>query len=402
VDINTLKSKVMAEIDGRQPELANLSRRIHANPELGFQEKQAAGWLTEYLEKNGFSVERGICQFPTAFRACYGQNPPVIALLAEYDALPQIGHACGHNLIAVSSVAAGIGAKSAVDQTGGQVVVIGAPAEELYAGKQVMARRDAFSGLDAAMMVHPGSHNSAVTEALACQRLDIEFFGKAAHAAARPEAGINALEAMILAFNAIDALRQHIGPKCRVHGIITDGGSAANVVPAHSAGNFLVRAQDDKNLADLKLKVLNCFIGAATATGARLEYKWEEDYYAPMLNNLTIGRLYVNNMRRLGRQTSLQDKDTGFGSTDFGNVSQLVPGMHANIAIGRNGIPIHTPQFAKAAGSEAGMEAMLLAAKGLALTVTDLLARPENLAKARKEFFKGQTEQDKNNHNSKP
>jgi amidohydrolase len=388
VDIDTLKSKIVAEIDRRQSEFTDLSRRIHANPELGFQEKQAAGWLTDYLEKNGFRVERGICQFATAFRATCGQDPPAIALLAEYDALPEIGHACGHNLIAVSAVAAGIGAKMAVDQAGGQVMVIGTPAEELYAGKQVMARRDAFTGLDAVMMVHPGSHNSASTEALACQRLDIEFIGKAAHAAARPEAGINALAAMISAFNALDALRQHIGPKCRVHGIITDGGSAANVVPAHSAGNFLVRAPDDKTLADLKQKVLNCFIGAATATGAKLEYKWEEDHYAPMLNNLTIGRLYVNNMRRLGRPTSLQDPDSGFGSTDFGNVSQLVPGMHANIAIGRNGVLIHSPQFVKAAVSETGMEAMLLAAKGLALTVADLLTNPENVAKVKKEFGK--------------
>jgi amidohydrolase len=388
VDIDTLKSKIIAEIDSRQSEFTDLSRRIHANPELGFQETQAAGWLTEYLDKNGFRVERGICQFATAFRATCGQNPPAIALLAEYDALPKIGHACGHNLIAVSAVAAGIGAKIAVDKAGGQVMVIGTPAEELYAGKQVMARRGGFAGLDAVMMVHPGSHNSASTEALACQRLDIEFFGKAAHAAARPEAGINALAAMISAFNALDALRQHIGAKCRVHGIITEGGSAANVVPAHSAGNFLVRAQDDKTLADLKQKVLNCFIGAATATGAKLEYKWEEDYYAPMLNNLTIGRLYVNNMRQLGRQTSLQDPDSGFGSTDFGNVSQLVPGMHANIAIGRNGVLIHSPQFVKAAVSDAGMEAMLLAAKGLALTIADLLTSPENIAKAKKEFYK--------------
>ena len=387
MEVNALKSKIIAEIDDNKKELFNLSRRIHDNPELGFHEKRASGWLTEYLEKNGFAVERGICSFPTAFRAGYGQGPPAIALLAEYDALPELGHACGHNLIAVSAVAAGIGAKVAVDQAGGTVVVIGTPAEELYAGKQVMAQRGAFNNLDAAMMVHPGSHNSAATEALACQRLDIEFFGKAAHAAARPEAGINALEAMILAFNAIDALRQHIGPKSKVHGIITDGGSAANVVPAHSAGNFLVRAADETTLADLKQKVLNCFIGAASATGARLEYKWEEHYYAPMLNNRSIGRLFVTNLRRLGRNASLTDTDTSFGSTDFGNVSQIVPGMHANIAIGQTRIPIHSPQFVKAAISEIGLETMLLAAKGLALTVADLLSSPEQLAKVKVEFF---------------
>ncbi|HEX7475129.1 MAG TPA: amidohydrolase, partial [Dehalococcoidales bacterium] len=309
MDINAVKLKIVAEIDSRKSELFNLSRRIHDNPELGFHEKRAAGWLTDYLGENGFAVETGICAFPTAFRAGYGQIPPAIALLAEYDALPELGHACGHNLIAVSAVAAGIGARVAVDQMGGKVVVIGTPAEELYAGKQVMAQRGAFTNLDAAMMVHPGSHNSAATNALACQRLDIEFFGKAAHAAASPQSGINALEAMVLAFNAIDALRQHIDSKSRVHGIITDGGSAANVVPAHSAGNFLVRAVDEKTLADLKQRVLNCFIGAASATGARIEYKWEEHYYAPMLNNRAIGQLFVSNLRRLGRKASLTDTD---------------------------------------------------------------------------------------------
>jgi amidohydrolase len=307
--------------------------------------------------------------------------------MAEYDALPDLGHGCGHNLIATSSVGAGVAARPAIDRCGGKVVVIGTPAEELYGGKVTMAQRGAFSDLDAAMMVHPGGHDSVVTEALACQGLNVEFFGKASHAAGRPEAGINALEAMIQSFNAINSLRQHIRSKARIHGIITDGGQAPNVVPAHSAASFLVRAADETYLAELKQKVLNCFLGAATATGARLEYKWDELCYAPMLNNLTLGRLFVRNMRKIGRKTKMVDPDKSFGSTDFGNVSQLVPGIHASVAItGRRGVVTHSPQFAKAAVSEKGLQAMLDAAKALAMTAADLVADPELMAKVKDEF----------------
>ncbi len=382
-----IKSRIITEIEAHRDELYRLSRQIHDSPELGFHEEKAAAWITDYLEQNRFVVERGVCEFPTAFRAVYGKGHPVIAFLAEYDALPELGHGCGHNLIAAASAGAGIGARLAVDQYGGRIEVIGTPAEELYAGKQVMAKRGAFAELDAVMMVHPGSHDAAVTHALACQRLDVEFFGREAHAAGRPEAGINALEAMILSFNAIDALRQHIHPEARLHGIITDGGTAANVVPAHSAANFLVRASEMDYLEELKLRFLNCFIGAATATGARLEYKWEEDYYAPMLNNLTIGQLFVNNMRRLGRNTLMEDPDKSFGSTDFGNVSQLVPGMHASVAVAGDTIPIHSPRFVEAAVSEGGLSSMLQAAQGLAMVAADLLSNPEQMERVKQEFF---------------
>jgi len=389
LDIEIIKSRIIAELDSRRDELFNLSRLIHDNPELGFHEFKACGWLTEILEKNGFTVERGVYGLETAFRAAFGEGEPVIALLAEYDALPGLGHACGHNVIATSSVGAGLAAKLAVEQYGGKVVVIGTPAEELYGGKVTMAQKGAFTDLDAVMMVHPGSHDSVVTEALACQGLSIEFFGKASHAAGRPEAGINALEALIQSFNAINSLRQHIKSKARIHGIITDGGQAPIVVPAHSAGNFLVRAEDETYLAELKQKVLNCFAGAATATGARLEYKWDELCYAPMLNNLSIGKLFVRNMRKIGRKTRMVDPDKSFGSTDFGNVSQLVPGIHASISItSRRGVVTHSPQFAEAAVSEKGLQAVIDAAKGLALTVTDLIAEPDLLAKVKNEFIK--------------
>jgi amidohydrolase len=386
MDIATLKSQISDWIDAHSRELCDLSRSIHDNPELGFHEHQAAEWLAGYLAQNGFRVERGLYGLPTSFKATFGEGHPALAFLAEYDALPQLGHACGHNLIGVSSAAAGVAARAAAEALGGRILVIGTPAEELYGGKVTMAQKGAFTDLDAAMMVHPGSRDSAVTEALACQGLTVEFFGKSAHAAARPERGVNALAALIISFNSLDALRQHISSKARVHGIITDGGQAANVVPAHSAASFLVRAGDMTYLEEVKEKVLNCFKGAAVATGCRLEHKWDELCYAPMLNNLTLGRLFVKNLRQLGRKAKLIDRDKSFGSTDFGNVSQLVPGIHASVGITQRGVVSHSPQFAEAAVSEKGFKGMLDAAKALAMTAADLLAEPANLEKAQDEF----------------
>ena len=388
MDATDLKSKIISEIGSKADGLFALSRRIHDNPELGFKETKASKWISDFLEKEGFVIKRGICEFPTAFRASYGRGRPVVAFLAEYDALPEMGHACGHNLISAAAVGAALGARLAAKELGGTVQVIGTPAEELYAGKGVMVRRGAFKDLDAVMMVHPGGQDVAVVEALACQRLDIEFFGKAAHAAGEPQAGINALEAMILSFNSIDALRQHLPPKGMVHGVITDGGAAANVVPDHSAGNFIVRAAELGTLEEVKERVLNCFRGAATATGARLQYKWEEDFYAPVINNLVICKLFVSNMRLLGRQIRLEDPAEGFGSTDFGNVSQIVPGMHAQVGITDGKVAVHSLQFVEAAISEKGLQSMLQAAQGLAMTAADLLASAELLQKAKNEFSK--------------
>jgi amidohydrolase len=386
VDIAKLKAAVRSGVDAQHHQLNELSLRIHSNPELGFRENKAVAWLTQYLGENGLAVERGICELPTAFRASYGQGKPAIAILAEYDALPKLGHACGHNLIAASAVGAGVASKLAIDQFGGSILVIGTPAEELSGGKAIMAQRGGFNNLDVAMMVHPGEHNAATTRALACQALEVEFFGKAAHSAASPEAGINALEAMIQSFVAIDSLRQHIRDKARIHGIITDGGEAANIVPAHSAGVFLVRAEDNAYLDELRQKVINCFVGAATASGARLEYRWGDTSYAPMRNNLTLARLFKQNMESLGRKVSLTDPSRGFGSTDMGNVSQLVPSIHSMVAIAPEEVSAHSPQFASAAASEAGTQGLLDGAKALAMTVVDLVAEPEIMTKIKEEF----------------
>ncbi len=386
MDNESLKASVIDGIDSRRQQLSELSLKIHSNPELGFQEVKAAAWLTQYLEENGFSIKQGICELPTAFRGSYGQGKPVIAILAEYDALPDLGHACGHNLIASCAVGAGVAAKPAIDRFGGSIVVIGTPAEELYGGKAIMANRKAFDNVDIAMMAHPGLQDTATTQALACQALEVEFFGQAAHAAARPEAGINALEAMLQSFAAINSLRQHIKDRARIHGIITDGGQAANVVPDHSAGTFLVRAEDDTYLDEIKPRVLNCFIGAATASGARLEYRWGDIRYAPMRNNLALAKLFSQNMQSLGRTVPLANTSQSFGSTDMGNVSQLVPAIHAFVAIAPIGVVTHSPQFASAATSEAGIKGLLDAAKALAMTVVDLVANPEITSQVKEEF----------------
>ncbi len=386
METESLKSSVVDEIDASRQQLSELSLKIHANPELGFQEVKAAAWLTHYLEENGFSIERGICELPTAFRGSYGVGKPAIAILAEYDALPDLGHACGHNIIATCAVGAAVASKPAIDRFGGSIVVIGTPAEELYGGKVTMVDRGAFKNVDIAMMVHPGVYDIATTQALACQTLKIEFFGQAAHAAARPEAGINALEAMLQSFAAINSLRQHIKDKARIHGIITNGGEAPNVVPAHSAGNFIVRAEDDTYLDELKQKVINCFIGAATASGARLEYKWGDIRYAPLRNNLTLAQLFSQNMQSLGRKMPLSDSSHSFGSTDMGNVSQVVPTIHPFVAIAPVGVAIHSPEFASAAASEVGIQGLLDAAKALAMSVVDLVANPEIASKVKEEF----------------
>ncbi|MFC2002618.1 M20 family metallopeptidase [Chloroflexota bacterium] len=381
-----LKAQVKDKVDAQQHQLTEISSSIHSNPEPGFQEIKAASWLIQYLEEHSFSVQKGICELPTAFRGTYGKGKPTIAILAEYDALPDVGHACGHNIIAGCAVGAGIASKPAIDRFGGSILVIGTPAEELYGGKAIMTERRAFNDMDIAMMVHPGVRDEATTQALACQTLEIEFFGQAAHAASRPEAGINALDAMLQSFTAINSLRQHIKDKARIHGIITDGGEAANIVPVHSAGSFIVRAEDDFYLDELKQKVLNCFIGAATATGARLEYRWGDVRYAPLRNNLTLAQLFSQNMQSLGRNVLLSDPSHIFGSTDMGNVSQLVPSIHPSVAIAPVDVVVHSPQFAVAAASEAGNRGLLDAAKALAMTVVDLLASPEIVVKVKEEF----------------
>ena len=384
MDIDKLKSEAIAKVDSQRPKLVALSHRIHDNPETGFHEVKAAKWLSAYLEANGFKIERGICDLPTAFRATYGNGKPVIALMAEYDALPQIGHACGHNIICTAATGAAVAAKEAIDQYGGSMVVIGTPAEEMFGGKAIMAERGAFKDIDIAMIVHPSSHDLSSARALACITLEVEFFGKAAHAAARPEEGINALEALILSFNGINSLRQHINERARIHGIITKGGDAPNIVPDHTAGTFLVRAVDEAYLEELKVKVLNCFQAAALATGAQLQYAWKE-YYAPLRANTTLAGVLAVNMRAIGRDPQ-PIPDRASGSSDMGNVSMLVPAIHPEVAIAEPKVSLHSVEFRAAAVSAEGDRGLIDGAKALALTAVDLLANPKTIAAIRKEF----------------
>ena len=388
MDIEKLKAKVRDSIETQREQLIQLSLNIHDNPELGFKEEKAATWLTGYLEDSGFHIERGIAGLATAFRASYGQERPRIALLAEYDALPKIGHGCGHNIIGVSAVGAGVASKRLIDSLGGSVAVMGTPGEENYGGKIDMVKGGAFKEVDVAMIVHPDTRNMPTEDALACISLEVEFFGRPAHAAGEPHKGINALDAMILAFTSINALRQHVRRDARIHGIITDGGEAPNIIPGHSAGVFSVRALDNDYLSELKNRVLNCFAGASVASGARLEYRWRDRTYAPMKSNIILSGLFKHNLESLGRAVEDFDPRSGLGSTDMGNVSQVVPSIHPTIAIAPREVLIHTPEFAAATISEAGHSALLDAAKAMAMTVADIL-QPGTIDRIRQEFDRG-------------
>ncbi|MEE8369778.1 MAG: M20 family metallopeptidase [Dehalococcoidia bacterium] len=386
-----LKQRIIAEVDRRREELIDLSLRLHANPEIAFQEVKAAAWLSDYLEADGFSVERGICRIATAFRATYGTRGPRVAFLSEYDALPGVGHGCGHNIIGAASAAAGLALKSVASETGGTVLVIGTPAEEAAGGKVYMAARGAFAGLECAMLAHPGNRDVAISSALACLELEVEFHGKASHAAARPEAGVNALDAMIAAFANIGLLRQQLRDSARVHGIITDGGQAVNVIPHHTAASFLIRAEDDQYLDEaLKEKILACFQGAAAATGCRLEYRWgEESRYKAMRSNLALAEAYQSNIEALGREVVEPPGRRAMGSTDMGNVSAIVPAIHPTIAVAPPDIPIHTDGFREMAASDLGHAALLDSAKALAMTALDVLLDAGLRKRMRKEFEGG-------------
>ena len=377
--IKNLKSLAISSITEQQPKLHELSLKIHSNPE--------PGWLTEYLVENGFSLEKGICDMPTAFIAGYGSGNPKIAFLAEYDALPDIGHACGHNLIAIAAIGAALAAKQAIDCFNGTVCVIGTPAEELIGGKVKMVEEGIFSDIDVAMMVHPGTFNTATVNALAAVSLEVEFIGREAHASAHPEEGINALDAMILAFCAFSKLKESICKNERIHGIITDGGKAANIIPARSSASLLVRAENEVDLEMLKEKVLYCFTDAAEQIGARLNYNWGDSAYAPMRNNEMLASLFVTNIKQLGLDIPLFDEREKFGSTDMGNVSQVAPCIHPMISITDEKATAHSSGFADAAISEQGFNAIIRASKALAMTAIDFLSTPEYLIKSKREFF---------------
>lgn len=385
-DVDKLKQRVVAEVDARRDELIRIAGTIHAHPEIAFEEFESAALLSQTLEENGFVLERGVAGLETAFVATLrGQDGgPTVAFLAEYDALPGLGHACGHNLIGAAAVGAGLAMKTLLPGLAGAIRVVGTPAEEGGGGKAIMVQADAFAGVDAAMMVHPSSRNLTRRTSLTSYKISIEFFGKPAHAAAKPDEGINALEAMILTFNGINALRQHLRDDARVHGIITHGGEAPNIVPEYTAAKFYVRAADTPYAAEALERVRACAEGAAQATGARLEFKEYAPYYDAMMPNSKLADLMEANMAMLGIEVELPSADERMGSTDMGNVSQVVPALHPYIAIGSEDMGSHTVEFREASASPAGYEGLIKAAKMMAMTAVDLLAVPANVIEARK------------------
>lgn len=380
-----LKTRVQKEINSRRDELTALSLLLHSNPELSLNEILAAEWLGDYLEKAGLKTVCPAYGLRTAFEATYGNEGPNIGIIAEYDALPDIGHACGHNIIGTAALAAGIAIKPVIDEVGGTVHVIGTPGEEGKGGKIIMAKKGAFDKLDAAMMIHPGSYNSTGCLAMGVAVLEVEYFGRAAHAAATPYNGINALEAMIQAFNAINSLRQHTRDGSRIHGIITEGGAAPNIIPAYTAGTFYVRSMDDEYLEELKNKVIECFKGSAKSTGCKLSYRWGKAQYSTMRNNRVMSGLYGENIGKLGRVIEPYNDKT-FGSTDMGNVSQLVPSIHPIIAVSPTDVAIHTNEFETYSASEFGHQAIIDGAIAMAWTVVDLLTESNHLRDANEAF----------------
>jgi amidohydrolase len=387
-NLAALKERAFARVDANRDALLDLSRRIHETPELRFAEHRAAGWLAEHLEGFGFTVERGAFGLPTAFAARLGSGSPQVAILCEYDALPGIGHACGHNIIATAGAGAGAALAGVIAETGGSVVVLGTPAEEGGGGKILMARQGAFDGVDVAMMVHPAGMDLLAMNVLAISSVEVEYHGRAAHASASPHQGVNALDALVTAYNAIAQLRQHIRSSERIHGIITDGGQAPNIVPEHAAGVFYVRAVTEKRLAALKERVAGCFRAGALATGAELAMRTIDEDYSDMLTNQPLADAYAANLERLGRTVrGLSDVPAAVvGSTDMGNVSKLVPSIHPMIAAAPPTVPLHSVEFAAYAASEHGHRAVVDGAKGLAATAIDVLCQPELRAAIRAAF----------------
>lgn len=387
---DALKTKIAEAVDGLADELEALSLRIHANPELPYQEEQASAWLAEFLAQKGLAVERGVGGLPTAFRATIPGNGagPTIAIMAEYDALPKIGHACGHNVIATAGAGAGAALALALKASAvpGTIQVIGTPAEEGGAGKVRLLDAGVFRGVDAAMMIHPRCGTQVWRPTLGIMKVKAEFHGKAAHASSWPWRGVNALNAVIQLFQALDAMRQQLQPDARVHGVITHGGEQPNIIPEYTAAAFYLRSPSRDYLAELLRRFEGCARGAATATGCTVTITPQPVIEDPLRPNFTMAALFEKNLERIGFPVDPPDPEAGYGSTDCGNVSQALPTIHPYIRISPDGVPGHSREFAEWAKSPMARAGLLAGAKALALTALDLVASPEALRKAKAEF----------------
>ena len=390
MDLTHARKRAIDAIDQRRDALIALSLAIHRTPELGYQEREASLRLTEFLEGDGFKVARGYRGVETAYRGdVQGKTEGSrVAILAEYDALADLGHGCGHNLIAMIGTAAAVAVHEVMDELPGSLAAIGTPAEEGGGGKVALIRAGGFDDVDAAMMIHPTSGRSlAGHHSLASNRVLVEYFGKSAHAASQPDQGVNALDAMIQLFNGVNAMRQQLRPDARVHGIIAKGGSAANVIPDHTVGRFSVRALDRRYQQEVLRRFIACAEGAATATGATVKVSVDENAgYENMVFSSPMAERWTSHMRSLGMQVFDARDDERVGSTDMGNVMQVLPGIHPYIAISDQTIPGHSTAFRDHAATPEALDRALVAAKALALTAIDVLGDPALLKSARAEF----------------
>ena len=377
------KEAAQTRVDEIRHSLIDLSHRIHANPELRFEEHKSSAWAADALEEAGLSVERGACLLPTAFIARAGSGPLHVAICAEYDALPEIGHACGHNIIASAAVGAGIAAAAVADEVGLTVSVMGTPAEEGGGGKIFMLERKAFDGVHAAMMVHPAPVDVVEPPIIAAQRVEVEYTGREAHASSYPQMGINAADALTVAQVAIGLTRQHIQPTDRVHGIVTKGGDAANVVPAHTSASYSIRAQTLGELDDVRAKVLRCFEAGALATGCEVKIIASPYAYAEMRHDSDIAATYKRNAEALGRKfPEMRPEFQRFaGSTDMGNVSLALPSIHPMIGINSWPAGNHQPEFTQHCVTEAADRAVIDGALAMAWTAIDLATDKEMLGR---------------------
>ncbi len=404
MELGEAKARVGAVVDELAPVLKATSRRIFEHPELGFQERETSALLTDLLERGGFAVTRGVAGLPTAFIATWppdagapaapmtapakkagsSAGSPTVALLAEYDALPGVGHGCGHNLIGTAAVGAGLALTRLGEPLPGRVLVVGCPAEEGgvegAGGKVVLTEAGVFSGVDAALMVHPGGHDAPSGRSSCRVALEISFRGKTAHAAGAPHEGINALEGVIQTFNAINALRQHLPGSVRVHGIVAKGGEAPNIIPDEGQIRLYVRAPSAAELESAAERVKNCARGAAMATGCQISFREFAHTYLDLRPNLPLDEAFSRNMAALGRIVPRPGEGGrgGSGSTDMGNVSHVVPAIHPYVGISEGpGAPAsHSREFAQATVSGAGEAALVVAAKALAMTCLDFLLSP--------------------------
>jgi amidohydrolase len=379
------KAGARERLDGQRERLIALSHRIHAHPEIGFEEEHASEWLCADLADAGFAVTRGVGDLPTAFVARAGRGPLHVAFCAEYDALPGIGHACGHNMIAAMAVGAASAAARVADEVGLTVSVIGTPAEEGGGGKILLLERGVFAGVHAAMMVHPAPMDVVEQPFLACAQFEVRYTGKEAHASAFPERGINAADAITIAQTAIGCLRQHIRQTDRIHGIITHGGDAPNIVPAHTSAHYIVRARSLGELDEIRGKVVRCFEAGALATGSTLEVVEDHPPYAEVKPDTEIAAAHRRNVTELGRYLP----DLGpmleriAGSTDMGNVSLALPSIHPMIGIESLPAVNHQPEFTAHCATPVADRAVMDGALAMAWTAIDLATDSDLSARLR-------------------